>query len=127
MNLFELATREYYMFKTIKGMISVQDVWPMPLTSKTGFDLNTLALRLKAQCEVTNFVTVVDEGDKVLRNKFEIVKYIIETKLKEIKVREDRAGRALYKKKLMLMISDKEDEDLKKKSVEDLRKELDAL
>jgi hypothetical protein len=47
-NLFERATRLKLRFSTNKNEITVEDLWELPLQSKTGFDLDNVAKRANA-------------------------------------------------------------------------------
>ena len=58
-NLFLQATREKFRFESSKGDLSVEQLWDLPLTSRTGFDLDTVA---KA---VNKFVGALEEHDDV--------------------------------------------------------------
>ncbi|MFW9602789.1 MAG: hypothetical protein ACMV1B_10780, partial [Prevotella sp.] len=54
MNLFEIATREKFRFASIKGELSVEQLWDVSLTSKTGFDLDTIARTVNQESKETD-------------------------------------------------------------------------
>ena len=43
-DLFAKATRDKVKFVTVKGEISIEDLWDLPLTSEKGFDLDSINL-----------------------------------------------------------------------------------
>ena len=82
--LFENATREKVRFETSRGVISVEDVWDLPLQSKNGFDLDSIAKDVNRQLKASgeeSFVKPTTAGDSVLELKLEIIKHIIKVKL----------------------------------------------
>ena len=81
MNLFEIASRKAYRFASLKGELTVEQLWQLPLTSRGGTDLDTLAKGIFKDLKATeeeSFVSVNTNprrGD--LENKLEIIKHII--------------------------------------------------
>ena len=53
-NLFLQATREKFRFESPKGDLSVEQLWDLPLTSRTGFDLDTVAKTVNADLKASN-------------------------------------------------------------------------
>jgi len=134
MNIFEQASRANLLIHSVTGLISVSDLWELPLLDDRKLCLNEVAKNLSKQiqdkCE-ENFVTVAGEPADVktdnLKLAFDIVKHIIEVKLKE----RDDAAEAIVKrekkKKIMEAIMNKETSQLAEASVDDLRSMLEAL
>ena len=48
MNLFEIATRAKFRFDSLKGALTVEQLWELPLQSRTGVDLDTVAKGINA-------------------------------------------------------------------------------
>jgi len=135
MNIFEKATRMKLRFSTKIGMLSVEDLFDIPLTSKNGeISLDDMARgyfqAIKADkevCFVPDQNAVADSKFELIKLKFDIVKHIIDVKLAE---REKHANaRALRdrQQKLLHLIANKQDEALSAKSVEELQKMLEEL
>ena len=130
--MFEKATQLKLRFETVKGSISVEDLWDLPLTSKNQFDLDSVAKGIsKALKEVSeeSFVTpnVNSEEHKEFSLKLDIVKHIIALKLKDL---EDKKLAALKKDKkdhILRLIKQKQDEAFSNKSIEELEAELKDL
>lgn len=132
MSMFEKATRLKVRFNTPKGLLTVEDLWDLPLTdgpdkypSCTCLDNIAKGLRRKLRdVEDESFVkkTVKDDGTQL---QFDIVKHVIEVRLAESdkakKARENREKR----QKILAAIADKEDQGLKDASIDDLKKLLE--
>lgn len=129
--MFEKATRLKLRFETVKGLISVEDLWELPLTSKNQFDLDSVAKgiskKLKSMDEESFVTPVVVCGKIELSLRFDIVKHIIAVKLNE---REDRISESTKKDKkdnILRLIKQKRDEAFSTKSIEELEAELEGL
>lgn len=48
MNIFEIAAIQKFRFPTIKGEVTTEALWDMPLVSKNGFDLDDVAKTVNA-------------------------------------------------------------------------------
>lgn len=124
-NLFMIATRNKYRYP-YKGLISTEDLWDLSLQ-----DLDTifknLNSQLKALGEESLLVEVEDKGAAVLRNKIDIIKYILRAKLEAKTRNEQAAANAAKRQRIMEVIASKEDAALRDMSVEDLTKMLNEL
>lgn len=130
--MFEKATRQKLRFDTDKGRISVEELWELPLISKSGaaVNLDDIAKALFAQLKDTSevsFVTDVQPANDTLRLKFEIVKHIIDVKLAEREQAANAAKNSEQRQMIMGLIEAKKAEALAGSSIEDLQKMMDAL
>lgn len=125
--MFEKASRLKLRFDTAQGKISVEDLWDLPLTSKTGrANLDDLAKALNRQVKSEDteesFVVKSKTPDTTNKIKFELVKHVIEVRLAEA----DEASKATVKKeqkqRLLSLIDQKRDEELSSKSIDELSK-----
>jgi hypothetical protein len=132
MDIFEQATRLKLRFDTARiGEITAEDLFDLPLTSKTGrANLDDIARSLHKQLKNGDDVSFVEpsrSSDPVIQLRFDIVKHVIGAKIEEnqkaAKARED----AEKKQKIMALIADKKDEVLKGKPLEELEAMLTAL
>jgi len=128
--MFEKATRIGLRFESVRGNLTVEDLWDLPLTTKAPSYLSldaiakTVNKKLKAEEEESFVETKVNTKKKTLELAMKIVKHIIETRIKENKDSIDRKSKIERRKKIMGLIEDKEDEKLKSLSKEDLLKLL---
>ena len=129
--LFEQASRLKLRFASPQGVISVEDLWDLPLTSRThkaNLDdiARTYSRELKEQ-ETESFVTKPARKNKLLVLGFEIVKRVIEVRLEENAATKDAAAKAARKAKILELLAKKTDEKDGAKSEEELLKELEGL
>lgn len=133
-NLFEVASREKYRFPSVKGDLTTEQLWDLPLTSRSGseFDLDTVAKTVNAELKsVTeeSFVSMAasNPAKALLETKLEIVKHIIAVRLAWNEARLAETKRKAEKAKLLELIADKQDESLKSLSLEELTARAAAL
>ena len=131
-NMFEIASRLKLRFQTDKGNLAVEDLWDLPLTSNSGrTSLDSLARdrfnALKQADESVSFVAPATKADPTLQLSFDIVKRIIDVKVAERNEREEARVKAEKKQKIMALIEQKENAALEGQSLDDLRKQLEAL
>lgn len=126
--MFENATRLKYRFDTVKGQISVEDLWDLPLTARTNFDLDTVAKNLAKEIRESSeesFVKVTTTKSAVLEDKLKIVKHIISVKLAEADARETAKAKESQREIIKGIIAEKQLGELRDKSIEELAKLLD--
>ena len=126
--MYKQASKIKLRFDTVIGVLTVEDLWDLPLKDgRCSLDLNTVAKDLHRDVkedEEVDFVATKSAKDKVLALKFDIVKDIISTKIAEKEAAEDRETKKAQKQQIMSIIADKQAEELKGKSVEELKEML---
>lgn len=131
MSLFETATRRKWRFSSPKGLLSVEDLWDLPLQSATGKpNLDDIAKGLYRQLKTDDDVSFVDEkksSDPTVQGQFDLVRHIIGHKKAEAQAESDRRTRAAQKNKILEIMEQKQDESLRGKSLEELQAELAKL
>jgi hypothetical protein len=131
MNLFEIATRKALRFPSLKGELSVEQLWSLPLTSKVGFDLDSIAKGINKDLKDTeeeSFVatnTNPRRGD--LQVKLDILKHIINVKQEEAAAATKRQANAVERHKLQELLARKNDQELENLTPEQIQAKLDAL
>lgn len=132
--LFEYASRNKLRFDSPKGLLSVEDLWDIPLTSMTGkANLDDVAKGLAnwfKTTDATSFVNTTSTNNAetmTTQNKFDIVKYIIGVRLDERNSAMAASDRAAKKQQILGLIAQKENEALAGNSLEDLKKLADSL
>lgn len=130
-NIFEVATRKNFPFPTSRGIVLVQQLWQMPLTSKDDFNLDKVAQTINTELEATtekSFVKVTPNAKaKDLKVMLDIIVHIIGVKLEEKAVIAKRIENNAKRDKLMDLLSKKQDAALESKSEEEIKAELKAL
>lgn len=130
-NIFILASRKKFRFSSSKGELSVEQLWDLPLVSKTGFDLDTIAKTVSRELkgmEEESFVETRSNprrGD--LEAMMEVVKTVIATKQADNRTATEKAARDSLRSKLREAIETKKDRQLGEMSIEELEAQLAAL
>ena len=130
-NLFLQATREKFRFQSSKGDLSVEQLWDLPLTSRTGFDLDTVAKAVNANLKSSNEESFVNVSNNPtvsrLQAQLEVVKAIIEIKLAQAEAAKKRVEKAAERQRLMEVLHSKKDQELQGLSVEEIERRLSQL
>lgn len=131
-NLFENASRLKLRFDTPRGSLSIEDLWDLPLISRTGnINLDDIARDLHRQVRETDgevsFVTPAQGPNETLQLSFELVKHVIGVRVAERDAAAEAAVRKEKKQRLLELIARKEDETLAGKSLEELRAMVEGL
>ncbi len=128
--MFEQAVRQKLRFDTSRGMLSVEDLWDLPLTSQRGDNLNDIAKALNREMKAEadeDFVNPVSAPNDRLKLAFDIVKHIIDVRLTENLAVRSESERREKKARLLELIAQKQDESLAAKSVEELTAMVESL
>ena len=124
MDMFESAARGKYRFP-FKGQVTVEDLWD--LSPK---DLDSIFKTLNAQSKKANEESLLaskSATDVVLDTKIEIVRYIVGVKLAEAEREKAAKENREKKQRLAELIADKQDAELREKSVAELQAMMAAL
>ena len=129
-NLFLTASRNKYRFPSEKGYLTVEQLWDLPLSSRSKFDLNNVAIAVNNELKniaEESFVEASSNPRKgELERQLELVKFIISTKQEENQRATDRAAKASLKAKIQEAIDAKKDDAMRSSSLEDLQAQLAA-
>lgn len=130
MELFLMAARNKFRFSSSKGDLTAEQLWDLPLSSKSGFDLDSVAKSLNAELKSLaeeSFVKTVSPKKGELEAKFELVKQIIATRIQE----NEAANAAIIRKeklrKLEELLDKKREAALGSLSEEELQAQIAAL
>ena len=122
--LFENATRGKYRF-SFRGSITVEDLWDLsPQNLDTIY--KALIKELKQEQE-ESLLSEKTKADTVLDEKISIIRYIVSVKLKEAEDKKNEKALKDQKQKILSIIADKEDSELKGKSIDELKNMLTGL
>lgn len=115
--MFELAVRTKMRFP-FKGLVSVEDLWDLSVEN-----LDTVYKALNSQLKSVKEESLLNTStkeDKELDVKIEIVKYVVRVKLEEQQMKFKEKEEKEKKQKILEILSNKKDEALQNKSVEEL-------
>ena len=128
---FELAVKLKVRFATSRGDASLEQLYDMPLTSRSGFDLDTTARsvyqELKSIDEVSFVSSVPNKAKDLLQLKLDLVTHVIASKLEDnakvIKAAKNKEER----QKLLGILNQKQEEELSTLSVDAIKARILAL
>lgn len=122
--IFEEATRRKYRFP-YKGQCTVEDLWDISVTQ-----LDNIFKALNAEKKQVNeesLLEVKSAEDQELENKIAIVRYVVSTKQKEAAQKALARERKQQREQIMSILADKETEDMKNMTKEQLMAKLNEL
>ena len=130
--LFVKATREQWRFESNRGLLTTEQLWELPLSSKSNFDLDnvakTLSKKIKDLGEEASFVTErADIGKNALEDQLELVKSIISVKKAESAAMVLKKENADKKARIKEILYGRSEDALKSKTNEELLAELANL
>lgn len=132
-DIFEKAARKKLRFNTSVGQISTEDLWDLPLTSKSNRpNLDDIAKALHKQVSESTEVSFVNPGakdsvDSDIRLRFDVVKRIIDVRLEEALASEKAAADRSKVQQIMGLITQKQNEALSGASIEELQQMLASI
>jgi hypothetical protein len=130
-NIFEYASRNKLRFQSLRGELTLEQLWDVPLRSRDGFDLNAVAKAAnKAWKDLSeeSFVETEKTREHVRRETaLEVVKSVIETKLAEEETDKRRATNKLEREKLLAILAEKQAGKLSELSEKELQRRIAAL
>lgn len=121
-DLFKVASKKKYRF-TYKGVVTVEDLWDLSVEELDKI-YKSLKSKQKAEAEESLLATTSKE-DKELNNKIEIVKIIVADKLEAKERATKSAEKRAKNQRILEIMADKADAELKAKSLDELRAMLD--
>lgn len=122
--MFEMAVRTKMRFP-FKGLISVEDLWDLPVESLDSI-FKILNSQLK-QVKEESLLNTRTKQDQELDTKIEIVKYIVSVKLTEQDLRLKEKEKKEKKQQLLAILSNKQTENMQSKSIEEIQAMLEDL
>lgn len=131
-DIYKYAAQNKLRFPSNRGMLTVENLFAVPLKSADGFDLNTIAKGINAQLKEVGEESFVEEATtdprkRALTASLDIVKDVIATRQAENKAARDRVEKAAKRKQLLDALAEKENQAITAASKEELLKQLEAL
>lgn len=130
--MYKFAAQKKLRFPSIRGELTAEQLFDLPLKSTTGFDLDTVARTINAELKTTGEESFVEDvtanpRKEALEVSLNIVKDVIKTKQEDNVARVNRLKRADDRKKILDAIAAKKDQQLTAASLEELEQKLSAL
>jgi hypothetical protein len=130
--MFEKAARLKIRYSTPKGLLTVEDLWDLPLTTRHHTDpsLDNIAKSISKglkETETESFVIDTPKADVRLQLMFDIVKHVIAVRKEEDANAVKAKEKADQKKRLLEVLGRKKDAELVGKTSEELEAMINAL
>lgn len=130
-NIYLKAAKSKLRFKTNAGHITVEDLFDLPLVSKNGMDLDSVAKTvhnaLKAEGETSFVENRVNPRKASLELAMEVVKDVIRIKQEEYAAKQDQAAKAAKKEMLKEALIKAQANALSSMTPEQIQAELEKL
>lgn len=130
-SMFVTASRKKFRFASERGELTTENLWDLPLSSRNGFNLNSVAItvhtELKGLSEESFVEVSTNPRRKDLEDMLQVVKYVISVKQSEARAATELVAKQALKRKLQDAIEEKEIDALSSASLDDLKAQLAAL
>lgn len=131
-NIFEYATRNKLRFASVRGELTVEQLWEVPLRSHDELNLNVIAKRANEVVKILSEENFVDDavsspGRTQADMRLAIVKHIILAKVEDEKAAERRVANRAKKEQLLNALAEKQAGKLTEMTEAQLKKQIEAL
>lgn len=130
-NLLLIALSTGMRFPSVRGQITTEDLFSLPLTAQNGFSLDGVAKQVNQGLKALGEESFVDQGDAAQRTTLtemlDTVKLVIDFKQEQNKAAVAKRERRERRTKLLAALEDRENSDLAAMSKEDILKQLEEL
>lgn len=130
-NMFQLASRQKFRFQSIKGELTTEQLWELPLTARGGFNLDEVAKQVAAELKAAGEESFVQKNSNPAKSKLEakleIVKYIIAVKLEDAEKAAKASQNQEERQRLLAVLNRKQDAALEELTPEQIQARLAEL
>lgn len=132
MDIYKIAAQQAFRFPSVRGALTVEQLYSLPLKGDVSFDLDTIARAINTELKGVTQESFVEETENDPKKSrltvmLDIVKDVITTKKAESAAARNRLQRAVDRKKILDAIGAKKDAQLTTASLEELEKKLAEL
>lgn len=122
-NIFEKATRGKYRYH-FNGQINTEDLFDLSVE-----ELDKIFKELNGIVKQADEESLLDNSsmDDKLSTKIEIIKYIVKAKLEEKEANQLAKEKAIQRQKILAIMAERDDEELKNMSKEELEEMLNKM
>lgn len=119
MDIFKIASQKGLRIQTSKGLLSVEQLWSLSIE-----ELDSLAVSLEKEYNESgkkSFIYKKSEKDKLVNLKFKIVLEVLTNKADEAEELQTAKDNKEHNEKIFDLIAEKETENMKGKSIKELK------
>ena len=129
--MFEIAARTKLRVSTAKGLISIEQLWDVPLRSNDGYNLDFLAKAANKEVKSTTEESFVDAAPSAVQDRaallFDLIKHVIKTKLAEEEAAKKKTANKAEREKLLRILAEKQEGKLTELSEKELQARINEL
>lgn len=130
-DLYKYAAQNELRFPSVRGELMTEQLFDLPLTSSSGFDLDSVAKAINADlkaCGEESFVaTTANPKQEALQVSLDLLKDVIATKQAILAEARNRQHRSEERRRILDALAAKKDQALSAASVDELEKKLAEL
>lgn len=128
-DLFIKAIKKGFRFPSKSGLITTEDLYSLPLTSKNRSSLEDTARTLYNSIKESEEVSFVEpaSGNSELSEKLDIVKFVIADKQSDNKEKQEAIEKSQEKARLKELLASKRMEKDSELSIEELEQRINSL
>lgn len=131
MNIYEQAVRRKLRFPSSRGLLTVEQLFDLPLLSKDSLNLDAIARQVNSELKDVSEGSFVDSRPNPrkaeLELQLEILKQVIATIQAENALKRDTVAKAARKQELLAALSNRQQASLANLSEEEIKKQLADL
>lgn len=127
--MYKTALQEGYTYPSNRGLLTTEDLFSLPLESRSGFNLYSIGNTLNEKLSDTakNLFGKQSDDEKLIQAKIDIIKDIVADKLAEAAAKAEVKANKAKREKILTILAKKGDEALEGKSEAELIAELEKL
>ncbi len=130
-NILLIALSSGFRFLSVKGQVTTEDLFNIPLTSATGFSLDMIAKGVNQTLKALGEESFVAQGDNAertrLQNMLDTVKFVIDYKQTANAAAAEKLAKRAERTRLLEALENRKDADLASMSEDEIRKKLEEL
>lgn len=130
-DIFKQATKLKLRFSSVRGDLTVEDLWDLPLTSKSNLSLDGVGKPIQKalrESDEDSLVAVLTTSKNELNSlRLAIIKEIISVKQEENLIKQNQAAIESQKALLKQALASKKVDEINSLSVEEIEKRLASM
>ena len=130
-NIFKQATKLKLRFSSVRGDLTIEDLWDLPLTSKSNLSLDGVGKPIQKALRESDEDSLVDvpttSKNELNSLRLAIIKEIISVKQEENLIKQNQAAIESQKALLKQALASKKVDEINSLSVEEIEKRLASM
>jgi len=119
--MYKEASKMKLRFSSKKGNLTVEQLWDLTMSDLKDIIINLYNSKQKPNLSELDFLQVVSEEDEISNLAYNIAVDVYKTRQKESEEYKNKLEKKAYNQHLADIIAEKEDAELRNKSIEELK------